>query len=54
MSTLSPSRHAHRDDVGLGLLAHHRHALRTVAQRAEAGDVIGMEVRVDRLNQPEI
>ena len=44
----------HRDDVGLGLLAHHGDAMRAVAQRAEAGDVVGMQMRVDRLDQLEV
>ena len=42
------------DHVGLGLLAHHRDAARALAQRVEPGDVVGMEMRVDRLHQPEI
>ncbi len=46
--------HAHRDDVGLGLLAHHRDALCPVAQGAEAGDVIGVKVGVDRLDQLQV
>ena len=44
----------HRDHIGLGLLAHHGDALRAVAQRAEAGDVIGMQMRVHRLDQFQI
>ena len=44
----------HRHDVDLALLAHHGHAARAVAQRAEAGDVVGVQMRVDRLHQPEV
>ena len=46
--------HAHRDDVGLGLLAHHGDAARAVAQRAEPGDVVGVEMGVDGLDQAQI
>ena len=44
----------HRHDIGLGLLAHHRDAMGAVAQRAEPGNVVGMQMRVDRLDQLEI
>ncbi len=47
-------RHPHRDHVHLGVLAHHRDAVRAIAQRAEARDVVGMNVRVDRLDQLEV
>ena len=47
-------REPHRDDVGLGLLTHHGDAVRAVAQRAEPGDVIGMEMRVDRFHELEV
>ena len=52
--SLSPSLNAHRDDVDLALLAHHGDAMRAVAQRAEAGDVIGVQMRVDRLDEPQV
>ena len=45
---------AHRHDVDAGLLAHHGDAARAVAQRAETGDVVGMQVGVDRLHQLQI
>ncbi len=45
---------AHRDDIGMGLLAHHGDAMGAVAQRAEPGDVIGMQMGVDGLDQFEI
>ena len=45
---------AHRDDVGFGVLAHHRDAMGAVAQRAEPGDVIGMQMGVDRLDQFQV
>ena len=44
----------HRDDVGLGLLAHHRDAVSLVAQRAKAGDVVGVHMGVDRLHKLEV
>src|SRR5205807_9930089 len=44
----------HRHHVGLGLLAHHGDAVRLVAQRAEPGDVVGVQMRVDRLDEPEV
>jgi len=44
----------HRHRVDLALLAHHGDAKGTVAQRAEAGDVIGMQKGVDRLHQLEV
>ena len=45
---------AHGHHVDAGLLAHHRDALRAVPQRAKAGDVIGVQVRIDRLHQLQI
>ena len=45
---------AHGDDVGLGVLAHHGDAMGAVAQRAKPGDVIGVQMRVYGLHQPEI
>ena len=44
----------HRHDVDLALLAHDGHAAGAVAQGAEACDVVGMQMRVDRLDQPEV
>ncbi len=44
----------HRDDVGLGVLAHDGDAMRAVAQRAQAGDVVGVQMRVDGLDQSEV
>ena len=44
----------HRYHVDLAALAHHRHALRAVAQRAEPGDVVGVQMGVDRLDQPQV
>ena len=41
----------HRDHVGLSLFAHYGDALGTVAQRPKACDVVGMQVRIHRLNQ---
>ena len=45
---------AHRNDIDLALLAHHGDAMRAVAQRAEAGDVVGVQMGIDRLHQPEV
>jgi hypothetical protein len=47
-------RHAHGDDVGMRLLAQYRDAMSAVAQRTESGDVVGVQMRVDGLDQPEI
>ena len=47
-------RHAHGHHIDLGHLAHHRDAVRAVAQRAEPGDVVGVDVRVHRLDQLEV
>ena len=47
-------RHADRDDVGLGLLAHDGDALSAVAQLAEPRDVVGVQVRVDRLDEAQV
>ena len=44
----------HGDDVGLGLFAHDGDAMGAVAQSAEAGDVIGMQMGVDGFNKPHI
>src|SRR5262249_10405191 len=44
----------HRHHVDLAVLAHDRHAMGTVAQRAQPGQVIGMQMRVYRLDQSEI
>ena len=45
---------AHRHDIDAGLLAHHGDAARAVAQRAEAGDVVGVQVGIDRLHQLQV
>ena len=44
----------HRDHVGLALLAHDGDALGAVAEFAEARDVIGMQVGIDRFHQPQV
>ena len=44
----------HRDHVGLGLFTHHGDAMGAVAQRPKACDVVGMQVRVHRLNQLQV
>jgi hypothetical protein len=43
---------ADRDDFGLGLLAHDGDALGALAERVEPGDVVGVQVCVDGLDQP--
>ena len=45
---------AHRDHIHLALLAHHGDALRPVAQRAQPGDMVGMQMRIDGLDQFQI
>ena len=45
---------AHRHDVDAGLFAHDGDAARAVAQRAEAGDMVGVQVGVDRLHQLQV
>ncbi len=45
---------AHRHHVGLGLLAHHGDAAGAVAQRAEPGDVVGVQMGVDRLDEAQV
>ena len=47
-------RNPHRNHVGMGLLAHHCNAVRAVAQRTEPSYVIGVQMRVDRLDQLEV
>jgi hypothetical protein len=44
----------HGHNVDAAVLSHHRDALRAVAQRAKSGDVVGMQVCVDRLDQLEV
>ncbi len=44
----------HRHHVGLGIFAHHSDAMCAVAQSAEACDVVGMKMRIDGLDQPEV
>ena len=45
---------AHRHHIGLALLAHDGDAMGAVAQLAEPGDMVGMQMRVDRLDQLEV
>src|SRR5262245_33010028 len=51
---LVPLREPHRHYVDLAALAHHGDAMGAIAQRAEAGDVVGMEMSVDSLHQLEV
>ena len=46
--------HPDGNDIGLALFAHHRDAARALTQRFKSGDVVGVEMGVDRLHQPEI
>ena len=46
--------HPHGDDVGMGVLAHHGDAMSAVAQRAESGDMVGVQMSVDGLDQLEV
>ncbi len=45
---------AHRHHVGLALLAHDGDAMGAVAQFAEPGDMVGVQMGIDGLDQPEI
>ena len=47
LAVFNAPRHA----IGLGLLAHDSDAAGLVAQLAEAGNVVGVHVRVDRVNE---
>jgi hypothetical protein len=47
-------RHPHRHHVGLALLAHDGDAVGAVAQFAKPGDMIGMQMGVDGLDQLEV
>ena len=51
---LFPVGYANGHYVHLALRAHHGDALRAVAQRAKAGDVIGVKVRIHCLDQIEL
>ena len=44
----------HRNDVGFGLLAHDGDAMGAVTQCTKPGNVIGVQVSIDRFNQLEI
>src|SRR5215472_5651953 len=44
----------HRYHVDLAAFAHHGDAMGAIAQRAQAGDVVGMQVGIDRLDQLEV
>ena len=44
----------HGDDIDPGLLAHDRDAARAIAQRAEAGDVVGMQMGIHRFHQLQV
>ena len=52
--TRSPSATPHRYDVGLALFAHYGDAMGAVAQRAEPGDVVGVQMGVDGFDELEI
>ena len=47
-------RDAHRHDIDAGLFTHHCDAARAVAQSAETGDVVGMQMGIDRLHQLQV
>ena len=44
----------YRYDVYWRLLAHHGDAVRSVAERPHGGDMIGMDMRIDHLHQPQV
>ena len=54
MPSRSPSAMRIDTTSTLGLLAHHGDAVRAVAQRTEPGDVVGVQVGVDRLHQLQV
>src|SRR4030095_3374780 len=47
-------RHAHGHNVRMGLLAHDCDAMGAVAQSAKPSDVVGMQMRISRLDQLQI
>ena len=47
-------RQSHRHHIDLAAFAHHGHAMGAIAQRAEPGQVIGMQMRVHGLDQFEV
>src|SRR5690348_17243182 len=47
-------RHAHGHNVRMGLLAHHRNAMGAVTQRTQSSDMVGVQMRIYRLDQSEI
>ena len=47
-------RHAHRNHIDIALLAHHGRAMRAIAERADAGNVIVVKVRIQRLDQIDL
>src|SRR5512132_909366 len=47
-------RHAHRHYIRMGLLAHDCDAMGAVAQSAKPSDVVGMQMRIYRLDQLQI
>ena len=54
MAMRSPSATRMETTSALALLSHHRDAVRAVAQRAKAGHVVGVQMRVHRLDQLEV
>ena len=52
--SVSPSATRMETTSTPALLAHHGDAAGMVAQRAEAGDVIGMQMRIDGLDQLQV
>ena len=44
----------HRHHVGFALLAHDGDAMGAVAQLAQSGDVVGVQMGIDRLDQPQV
>ena len=44
----------HRHHVDLAAFAHHGDAMSAVAQRAQAGEMVGMKMRIHRLDQLEV
>src|ERR1700682_5439932 len=51
---LVPVGDPHRHHVDLALISHHGDAARAVAERAQAGDVIRMQMGIDRFHQLQV
>jgi hypothetical protein len=46
--------HPHGDHIDAALVTHHGDAMGTIAQRSEPGNVVGMQMRIDRFHETQI